>query len=93
STAKGIYNQIKNWEEHICQMTKDIFGITLDHHEFVFLLLIEPAIGHFKSIESVEEKLTFFQSHTPRLFEAIHSFINQLELIYHQEVANRKVMT
>lgn len=93
ATAKGIYNQIKNLEEHVCQMTKDTFGVTLDRHEFVFLLLIEPAIGHYKSIETVEEKLTFFQSHTPHLFEAIHSFINQLELIFHQEIANRKVMT
>ncbi|MFP7272396.1 helix-turn-helix domain-containing protein [Bacillus safensis] len=93
STAKGIYKQIKNLEEHVCQMTKDTFGVTLDRHEFVFLLLIEPAIGHYKSIETVEEKLTFFQSHTPHLFEAIHSFINQLELIFHQEVANRKAMT
>ncbi|MEH7805119.1 MULTISPECIES: helix-turn-helix domain-containing protein [Bacillus] len=93
SVAKGIYDQIQTWEEHICRMTKDVFDVTLDHHEFVFLLLIEPAIGHFKSIETVEEKLTFFQSHTPRLYDAIHSFINQLESIFHQEIANRKVMT
>ncbi|GLF92250.1 transcriptional regulator [Bacillus safensis] len=93
AAGKNIYGQIKAWEKHIARMTKNIFDITLDHHEFVFLLLIEPAIGHFKSIESVEEKLMFFQSHTPRLFEAIHSFINQLELIFHQEVANRKVLT
>ncbi|WP_458110190.1 helix-turn-helix domain-containing protein [Bacillus zhangzhouensis] len=93
STAKSIYYQIKAWEEQICRRMKDKFDIMLDHHEFVFLLLIEPAIGHFKSIESVEEKLTFFQSHTPRLYEAIHSFIDQLELIYHTEIANRKVLT
>ncbi|KPN12684.1 transcriptional regulator [Bacillus australimaris] len=93
AAGKSIYGQIKAWEKHIGRMTKNIFDITLDHHEFVFLLLIEPAIGHFKSIESVEEKLMFFQSHTPRLFDAIQKFINQLELIFHQEVANRKVLT
>lgn len=93
STAKSIYSQIRAWEDHICQKAKDIFDITLDHHEFVFLLLIEPSIGHFKSIESVEEKLTFFQSHAPHLYEAIHSFINQLALIYHTDIANRKVLT
>lgn len=93
STAKSIYSQIRAWEDHICQKAKDIFDITLDHHEFVFLLLIEPSIGHFKSIESVEEKLTFFQSHAPYLYEAIHSFINQLALIYHTDIANRKVLT
>ena len=36
STAKGIYDQIRRWEEHICRMAKDVFDVTLDHHEFVF---------------------------------------------------------
>lgn len=36
SVAKGIYDQIQTWEEHICRMTKDVFDVTLDHHEFVF---------------------------------------------------------
>ncbi|MGE6631752.1 helix-turn-helix domain-containing protein [Bacillus sp. NPDC077027] len=93
SEAKVVSNKISAWEEHIREKAKQKFNITLDHHEFVFLFLIEPSIGHFKSIESIQEKLAFFRLHTPRLYEAIQSFIDQLELIYHKEISNRKLLS
>ncbi|MDN4638566.1 transcriptional regulator, partial [Bacillus sp. PsM16] len=70
-----------------------VFDVRVDHDEFVFLVLIVAAIGLFISIVTVEEYLTFFQSHTRRLYDAFHSFITQLDSIFHQEIAIRKVMT
>ncbi|WFA03824.1 helix-turn-helix domain-containing protein [Bacillus sp. HSf4] len=88
SEAKKILDQLKQSIEHFNLQTSKLFNITIDHDELVFLLFIEFSAGNHKSLESVKQKLSFFRVHTPKLYDAVYSFIDQLELIYNKEISN-----